>query len=187
MNFKRLKHIFILVAVTVSVLGMASCGGSDKESGLTVQDEVVVYAEVIRQLATVDDTYGGNLNPATIYVIKNTDDTVGNIGDYQEAHSKVIPDTSQSTITDLLSDLPAEIIWVDKLEDAEFEQTSYFEVKDGGAIITLGNIYVQADGSVQVAGSIYTASMAAGGTTYVLEKVDGSWEITGRVGGFWIS
>ena len=186
MNFKRLKHIFILVAVTVSVLGMASCGGSDKESGLTVQDEVVVYAEVIRQLATVDDTYGGNLNPATIYVIKNTDDKVGNPGD-QEARSKAIPDTSHSNITGMLSDLSAEIIWVDKFEDAEFEQTQYFEVKNGGAIITLGNIYVQADGSVQVAGSIYTASMAAGGTTYVLEKVDGSWEITGRVGGFWIS
>ncbi len=186
MNLKRLKHIFILAAVTVSVLGVAACGGSDKESGLTVQDEVVIYAEVIRQLATVDDTYGGDLNPATVYVIKNTDDKVGNPGE-QEARSKVIPDTSQSTITDLLSDLPAEIIWVDKLEDAEFEQTPYFEVKDGGAIITLGNIYVQADGSVQVAGSIYTAAMAVGGTTYVLEKVDGSWEITGRVGGFWIS
>ena len=165
---------------------MASCRGSDKESGLTVQDEAAVYAVVIRQLATIDDTFGGNLNPATIYVIKNTDDTVGNPGD-QEARSKTIPDTSHSNITGMLSDISAKIIWVDKFEDAEFEQTQYSEVKDGGAIITLGNIYVKANGSVQVAGSIYTANMAAGGTTYVLEKVEGSWEITGRVGGFWIS
>lgn len=186
MNFERFRYIFILVAVAVSVLGLASCGGSNKDSGLAVQDEVSVYAKVIRQLATIDDTFGGNLNPATIYVIKNTDDKVGNPGE-QEARSKVIPDTSQSTITDLLSDLPAEIIWVDKFEDAEFEQTPYFEVKDGGAIITLGNIYLQGNGSVQVAGSIYIANMAAGGTTYVLEKIDGAWRITGWVGGSWIS
>ncbi|MFC1943478.1 hypothetical protein ACFLWO_02730 [Chloroflexota bacterium] len=70
---------------------------------------------------------------------------------------------------------------------ARFEQSPYFEVKHGGAIITLGDIYLQADGSVQVAGSIYIANLAAGGTTCVLEKVDGAWEITGQIGGSWIS
>ncbi len=186
MNFKRLKHMFILVAATVSVLGLASCQGSGNNADLPAQDDAAIHAEVIRQLATDDDTFGGNLNPPTLFVIRNTNDTVGNPGD-QEARSKVIPAASQSTITDLLGDLPAKIVWVDTFDDAEFEQTEHSEVKDGGAIITLGNIYPQADGSVQVSASIYIANMAAGGTTYVLKKIDGTWGITGRVGGSWIS
>lgn len=60
-------------------------------------------------------------------------------------------------------------------------------VKGGGAIITLGTIYPREDGSVQVGGSIYIANLAAGGTTYILEKTDGKWEITGRTGVSWIS
>lgn len=60
-------------------------------------------------------------------------------------------------------------------------------MKGGGAIITLGNIHPQEDGSAQAAGSIYVANLGAGGTTYVLEKTDGVWEITGRTGVSWMS
>ena len=51
MNFKRLKHMFILVAATVSVLGLASCQGSGNNADLPAQDEAAIHAEVIRQLA----------------------------------------------------------------------------------------------------------------------------------------
>ncbi|MFC2038730.1 hypothetical protein ACFLUG_03055, partial [Chloroflexota bacterium] len=62
------------------------------------------------------------------------------------------------------------------------------EVKHGGAIITLGNIYLQVDASVQVLSSIYIANLAAGGSTYILEQIDdGSWQIAGRVGPMWMS
>jgi hypothetical protein len=60
-------------------------------------------------------------------------------------------------------------------------------VKDGGAIITLGNIDLQKNGSIQLAGSIYIANLAAGGITYVLEKKNGVWEITGTTQVRWIS
>jgi hypothetical protein len=93
----------------------------------------------------------------------------------------MISETLQIEISTMLTDLSAEIIWIDTFEDAEFEESG-FEVKRGGAIITLGNIYAQEDGSVQVAGSIYIANLAAGGSTYILEQVDGSWKITGLVG-----
>jgi len=153
---------------------------------LPVHDEATIYSAVIRQLATVDDTFGGNLKPKTLYMIEKTDDSAGNpIGDPQ-SDKRVIAETMQSELTSLLSNLAIETIWIDKFEDAEFEESG-FEVKRGGAIITLGNIYLQADGSVQIAGSIYIANLAAGGTTYILDKVDGAWEITGRAGGSWIS
>jgi len=164
----------------------AQFAGQQIINNLPLQDETAIYAVVIQQLATVDDTFGGNLNPKTLYVIKNTDDGAGNpVGD-QQSNTRLITETMQSEISSMLNDLSIEIIWIDRFEDAEFEKSG-FEVKRGGAIITLGNIYLKEGGSVQVAGSIYIANLAAGGTTYILEKVDGAWEITGRAGPSWIS
>jgi major membrane immunogen (membrane-anchored lipoprotein) len=160
--------------------------GKQVSSSLTIEDEIAIYAGVIRQLSTVDDTFGGNLNPETLYVIENTDDSAGNPVEGQQSDTRMITETMQSEISNILNDLSAEIIWIDRFEDAEFEETG-FEVKRGGAIITLGNIYSKEDGSVQVAGSIYIANLAAGGTTYILEKSSGSWEITGHAGPVWMS
>jgi hypothetical protein len=60
-------------------------------------------------------------------------------------------------------------------------------VEGKGAIITLGNIQPQADGTVQVSASIYVAPMAAGGQTYVLQRDGDTWKVTGKVGPSWIS
>jgi hypothetical protein len=168
-----------------SILG-EQFAGRQGEKNQAQSDEAAIYAAVIRQLATEDDTFGGNLNPSTLYVIRNTDDSPGSPVEGQELDTREIAETKQSEIVTMLNDLSIEITWIDTLEDAEFEESD-FEVKRGGAIITLGNIYPQEDGSVQVAGSIYIANLAAGGSTYVLEQVDGSWKIAGRVGPVWMS
>jgi hypothetical protein len=149
-------------------------------------EETAIYAAVIQQLAIVDDTFGGNLNPKTLYVIKNTDDRAGNPVEGQQSDTRLITGPMQNEISSILNDLSIEIIWIDRFEDAEFEKSG-FEVKRGGAIITLGNIYPRESDSVQVAGSIYIANLAAGGTTYILEEVDESWEITGRAAPTWMS
>ena len=168
-----------------TVLG-TQFAGQQIQTSLPIQDETAIYAVVIRQLATVDDTFGGNLNPDTLYVIKNTDDRAGNPVEGQQSDTHIITETMQGEISSMLTDLSIEIIWIDRFEDAVFEESG-FEVKRGGAIIRLGNIYLKEGSSVQVAGSIYIANLAAGGTTYILEKVDGFWEITGRAGPTWMS
>ncbi|UCB42023.1 MAG: DUF3221 domain-containing protein [Dehalococcoidales bacterium] len=168
-----------------TVLG-TQFAGQQIQTSLPIQDETAIYAAVIRQLATEDDTFGGNLNPDTLYVIKSTDDSAGNTVEGQPSNTHMITETMQDEISRMISDLNIDIVWVNRFGDAEFEQSN-LEVKRGRAIITLGNIYLKKDGSVQVAGSIYIANLAAGGTTYVLEDVDGSWEITGRVGPTWMS
>ena len=60
-------------------------------------------------------------------------------------------------------------------------------VKGGGVIIRVGNIEEGEAGAVEVAGSIYIANLAAGGSTYVLQNQDGTWRITGTTGLRWIS
>jgi len=192
-HFYKAGRIIVLyvgdnLAVTEAletVLG-TQFAGQQIQTSLPMQDETAIYAVVIRQLATEDDTFGGNLNPDTLYVIKNTDDSAGNTVEGQQSNTHMITETMQDEISRMISDLNIEIVWVNRFEDAEFEESN-LEVKRAGAIITLGNIYLGEGDSVQVAGSIYIANLAAGGTIYVLEDVDGSWEITGRVGPTWMS
>lgn len=184
MNNIRKSAIILCFITLVMAVG---CGGNTP--AISTEDEASIYAAVVRQLATVDDTFGGSLKSPTLYVIRNTDDKAGDLTG-QGAESKTIPQAVQDIITDNLQDLSSTIIWKDKFDDAEFEKSKLNGLeglKDGGAIITLGNIHLQDDGSAQLAGSIYVASLAAGGSTYVLEKKDGFWEITGKTGVRWIS
>jgi hypothetical protein len=52
---------------------------------------------------------------------------------------------------------------------------------------TLGNIHPQADGTLLVSASIYVASLAAGGQTFILEEKAEGWTVTGATGVTWIS
>jgi hypothetical protein len=182
---KKLRRTLAFASVAMLMLAPVSCRDGELTTNLTVDDEAAIYAAVTRQLATVDDTFGGNLKPPTLYVIRNTDDKAGNPGG-QQSKSALISHTVQSRIVAALADLPTEVIWIDKFGDAEFEDIPGSMVKNRGAIITLGNVYRQADGSVYVAGSIYIADTGAGGTTYILEKTGGVWVITGSTGVSWI-
>jgi hypothetical protein len=148
-------------------------------------DRVAIYAQIIRRLATEDDTFGGTLNPPILYVIRATDDAAGDPMS-ERSESVRLPETLQAAITEALSDLPTEIIWIDSRDEVPLDEERH-AVIDGGAVITVGNIALQEDGTIQVAGSIWVAMLAAGGQTYVLEQVDGLWTITGTTGVMWIS
>jgi hypothetical protein len=143
-------------------------------------DEVAVYSAVIHQIYFAGHTFG---DTPTLYIIRYTDDKAG---DWSAKSSEpiLIPETLQSEITTALDDLPTEIIWVNSWE--EVEKDSWGTVLDGGVIITLGNINLQRDNSVEVPCSYYMAGDGGGGRTYVLKRVEGIWHITGTRGG-WIS
>lgn len=180
--------MFRFILFTVCLISVAiSIGCGSKTSGLSADDQAQIYAVVIRQRATVDDTFGGKLKPSKIFIIRSTDDSASNPRE-QSTSSIVISTSIQDRITDLLRDLPGEIVWIDSFEDADFVE-GIGPIKDvrNGAIFRLGNIKLQSDGSVHLSNSIYIASLASGGSTYVLEKTDGFWEITGTTGDIWMS
>jgi hypothetical protein len=60
-------------------------------------------------------------------------------------------------------------------------------VRGGGVIFTLGNIKVTNSAKVLVSASIYFASLGSGGRTYIVEKINGVWTVTGDTGTIWIS
>ena len=152
---------------------------------LSEQDEVAIYAAVIDELYTADDTFGGTFQAPEVYVLTQTDDSVGD-PDSEQSASRTLSPTMQSEITHALAHLPTTIVWV-AAETAVPVDPTTGAVANNGVIITLGNIRTQRNGNVLVANSIYIAPLAAGGQTYVLEKVDGIWQISGTSGARWIS
>ena len=149
------------------------------------QTEADIYTAVVRQLYTVDHTFGSEPpNFRIIYLVEATNDRAGDPG-ISQTESKRLLESVQVTITAALDDLTAKVEWVEHFSEVPFNSNS--TVKGNGAVITLGNIHFQEDGTALVSGGIYFANLGAGGRTYILERIDGTWQITGDTGTIWIS
>lgn len=157
----------------------------ESPAGQTVPpwDPAEIYAAVIRQLYTVDHTFGKAPNFPVVYLVRQTS---ANAADPSATGgSETIFPGDQARIVALLGDLPAQFVWVDRMEDVPRAENGL--VAGSGAIIQVGAITPQADGSLNVPGSIFISPLAAGGQTYVLQAVDGAWQITGKSGPVWMS
>ena len=152
---------------------------------LAETDKVEIYTAVIEQIYTQDDTFGGTFQAAEVYILTQTDDSVGD-PDIEQSVPETLTTAVQTEITSALAHLPTRIVWVDDLSAVPTDPITG-AVANNGVILTLGNIHSQRKGMVIVSGSIYIASLAAGGQTYILEKESGSWQITGTTGVQWIS
>ncbi len=187
-NFKKLDGNWSLDSSEKSSIGikpeMATPSAPATELDLTTKSEL--YAAVVRQLCTVDSTTGNNPPKIPmIYIPTSTDDEAGDPHGASASPAKLGEDL-QKSISERLKDLPVNIRYVSERKDVPLN-TQDEAVADGGAIITLGNIYTRVDGKTQVAGSIYLSETASGGRTYLLEKNDDLWKITGTTGVEWIS
>ena len=187
-NFKRVNGNWELDAAAKSNGGtgpeIATPGAPAAGLELTTQSEL--YAAVVRQLYTVDHTFGNNPPKIPmIYILTTTDDKAGDPRGASASPAKLSEDLQQS-ISERLKDLPAEIRYVSDRKEVPLNAQDG-AVTDGGAIITLGNIFARVDGKMQVAGSIYFSGTASGGKTYLLEKNGDLWKITGTTGVEWIS
>ena len=120
-----------------------------------------------------------------VYLIAITNDRTGD-PNQPDAGSRTLAEDLRKEIASALSDLPARIAWVATLDEVP-KDAQAGTVQEGGLAITFGNIQFQRDGSVQLAASAYISGMIGGGQTYILEKVDGKWQVTGFSGTKWIS
>lgn len=175
-----MRHLTLLLLFGLIIL--PACA---KVPALSEQDEVEIYTAVIDQLYTQDDTFGGTFQAPEVYILTKTVDSVGD-PNIEQSESQTLSPTVQTEITLALAHLPTNIIWADDETAVPIDPTTGAVAKNG-VIITLGNIHNQRNGKVLVSSSIYVASLAAGGQTYILEKVNGIWQITGTTGARWIS
>jgi hypothetical protein len=179
------KNAILLAGIIVLLAGLlVACG--EAPDAATPADEAAIYAAAIRQLYTVDHTFGQPPNWPTVYVISTTDDNIGTLTG-EGSDPRTLSSETQQAITEALSDLPTEIVWIgDRSEAPISDQNGTVDYGDA-IIITLGNIHPQDDGSVQLPASLYCGMLCATGMTYVLEQTDGTWQVTGTTGPVWIS
>jgi hypothetical protein len=155
-------------------------------STLSEDHQSAIYAAVVRQLYTVDHTFG--TNPPTfpvVYLVGTTDDSVGD-PNVPRSKPQLVPDSTQVAIVARLDDLPAEFVWVSDADEVPREDQTD-TVQGGGAIITLGNVHADEDGRVLVSAQLFFSMLGATGKTYILEELDGEWQVTGDTGFQWMS
>jgi len=163
-----------IIALLSNVLG----------ESITESNEAAIYAAGVRQLYTVDHTYQELPNFATVYLLRTTDDTVGDPS-VVRGEARMIAEPVQQGIVERLQELPAEFVWVNSVD--EVPRTEQGAVADQGAVVTLGNVHFQEDGSALVSASLYIAPLAATGKTYVLARQEDGWLVIGDTGVQWIS
>lgn len=173
-----------LIAILIVVLVGATTACSSVATEMSADDEIAIYAAVIRQVTGPDDTAGGTLEKPIIYLITMTNDALGDPSKTQTEPRELSAEV-QEGISTALSDLPSEIRWIESRDQIEMDAGG--QAVDGSVFVTLGNIHPQNDTEVLATGSIYFANLGAGGMTYVVAKQDGAWVITGNTGWRWIS
>jgi hypothetical protein len=142
-------------------------------------EQIEIYAAVIRQLYTVDHTFDRAPEWPVVYVLGTTDDRIGD-PDAPQSEPAPVPGPVRAGIVESLQDLPAKFVWRDAQDDVPLDNRG--SVADGGAMVTLGNVHLNEDGQALVSARVYFAMLGAGAQTYVLEQIDGVWQIVGTTG-----
>jgi len=165
----------------------APTAGEDSQVGVDDDDLASIYTAVVRQLYLVDHTFEEGHQFPAVYILATTDDGAGDPG-APRAEGQVIPEAVRRAVSDALAAdpaIPAGVTWAASRDEVPMDNQG--TVEGGGAIFTLGNAHPQDDGTVLVSASVYFAMLGAGGRTYILQEVDGEWQVTGTTGVEWIS
>ncbi len=183
MNKSKLLRL-TCACLMVLLLAGVSCG-QQKTLSLTESDRAAIYAAAIRQVYTVDHTFGvGNRHDFPVVYLPTTADDRAGDPRATDVSPEVLPKSLQTAIVSALLDLPAKFEWVDSWSDAPMDKDM---VTGGGAIIYFGTIRQQVEGLVHVPAGIFFASTGGGGQTYVVELQNGVWTVTGKTGTVWES
>ena len=95
--------------VLFSLIALSACSSA---SPLHQADEIAIYSAVIRRIYTQDDTFGGTFQAPTVYVLQDTDDSVGDPG-LEPSEPRALTAVVQSGIDTSLAGMPMQIVWID--------------------------------------------------------------------------
>jgi hypothetical protein len=153
-------------------------------SGMSVKDEAAIYVAAIRQIANASNPPKSGANKAVIYVVRGPNDNVVNLmAPPSRESTSFLTGPVQVAISAGLAPY-RQVRWVNSRKDVELLPGTG-AVKGGGAIVEFGHVARVSPGKVQVPVGIYYGNVGASGATYVIEKVDGVWKVTGNTGSGW--
>jgi hypothetical protein len=96
---------------------------------MTPTRKAAIYAAVAHQLYVVDHTFNEPPNFPIVYLVRTTDDTVGD-PDLSRSEPQALPEPTQRAMVIALGDLPADFVWVDT--DDEVPRADDGAVEGGG-------------------------------------------------------
>jgi hypothetical protein len=184
-------------SLAVLTIGLSACGGVSDQAGprdrpsgegagppkaeqAGVERTAAVYAAVVRRLVTKDHTFGSAPSPfKRVYIVDGVVAKAGNPTIPDEARQPFgagVRDGIARELTDL-----APLQFVSNPEAVIVDDEDCPRVKREGVLISLGPI----SGSgrrVTVANGLFIACLGGQWLTYVLERVDDDWRVTGTKG-----
>ena len=185
------------VSLVVAALALAGCGestgtGPATEAGSPTAETgdrtVAVYAAVVRQLVTKDHTFEDEETPFERVFIDVHVDATGD-PNAPGAHTPMgtrLSAEEQAAILRELVDLPR----VEFVEDPDSVVVNEGDcaqvIKGNGALVTLGPISGDAE-RVTVPNDMFPGCLGGVWLTYVLERTEGGWRVTGTEGPIVIS
>jgi hypothetical protein len=199
-GMKRLGVLLVGVALALTACDRSSESGPTTETGgattetrrLAVHPDartVAVYSAVVGQLVTKDHTFGGGEAPferifIDVRIDEDAADPLGGLGDHPPSAPR-LPAEDQAAILRELTDLPR-VRFVEDADSVIVGRDSCARVKGKGALITLGPI-ARGSKRVTVPNGLFIACLGGQWLTYVLERRDGDWRVTGTNGPIAIS
>jgi hypothetical protein len=177
---KRAALLLVGVAIAVSACGgeLASPAGQD-----ATERQAEIYADVVRRLLIGDNTFEPGTVPfAHVFIVDGAIDGAHH-PDISVGGGRRQPFTAElrAELVRRLADV-AQVKFVESRESVLVNDGGMCgHVRDNGVVITLGPI---GDGTdrVEVTNELYVACLAAQWLTYVVERVDGQWQVTGTTG-----
>jgi hypothetical protein len=167
----------LFLVITISIV---ACGSS---STVSINKQTDIYSVAIRQIYSIDHNYEETFNLPVLYMVETTDDEAGG-SNATESTSILLEESVKQGILANLDDISADLIWVKKFSDVTWDEG---RLEGGGTIITLGNIHLQENGSVLVPISIHFGNLGAEGLTYIVEQIEGIWQVIGDTGFRWMA
>jgi hypothetical protein len=171
----------------VTALLLSACTGQERgpSAGPTPSPSsepplaALVYTAVIRQLVTVDHTFGGGASPFDhVYVVE------GPLGAADRPRlrpaRRPFPEEVKRAIVEGLDDLPP-VEFIADPDAVRLGRDGLHGVKDNGVIISLGPIEPSGRG-VHVATGLWCGGLCGQWLTYVVVESDEGWRIRGTTG-----
>jgi hypothetical protein len=177
----KAKIILLALLFMFVMVGCTATDDPDDDPGPSdITNEAQIYAAAIRQIYTVDHSFGVPPLWPLVYLVTATNDSV--MFDAPTEPPQTLPVALQLEIQAELADLPAEVIWIDSLVDVPVDPADGRIAQGEGIVITLGNIHPQKDNSVQLPFFMTCGGLCGIGKTYTLNPLGDAWQVTGSVG-----
>jgi hypothetical protein len=166
------------------LLAVAGCTAADESTGdpglASSSEDAKIYAAAIRQIYSVDHSFGEPPAWPLVYVVNRSEDLV--MLDAPFAPSQDLTPELQAAIQAELGDQPFELIWIDNVDEAPIDPSNGQVAEGKGIVVTVGNIHRQKDGTIQMSFFMNCGGLCGIGKVYVLSQVAGAWRVTGSVG-----